>query len=135
MKHLGSNIWSPKQRAFLVVGALFCLCLSDSVGPRLLPLPNLSGALNLSSSPNDGSSASRTPNSGKEINPHIEMLASSQYRVRDRHYHVQLATHAPQDPLQPQCLTLARVPEVYVPLEFNAGSFSIPAGRAPPRSN
>jgi hypothetical protein len=39
MRQYGIKAGTVKWRALLIIGALISLCLSDTVGPRLLPLP------------------------------------------------------------------------------------------------
>jgi hypothetical protein len=121
------------HRAILVVGALLCLCVSDSAGPRLLPLFTPSEVFAVKPFPLDNCPwASRVPNSNREPSPYIEMVVGSQYRVRDRHHEVQPATHSPKTSLQLQPSNLADAPETYAPINFKAASLSKPTGRAPP---
>lgn len=122
------------HRAIVVAGALVCLCISDSAGPRLLPLPPTLIVVVNSFSLASGPCASRIPGPNREPSPHFEMVARAQYRARDRHHQVQPATHAPQASLQLQPINLARTPVTYAPLDYNTVSLSIPSGRAPPRS-
>lgn len=133
MKQTVSKRWMFWNRAILVVGALVCLCLSDSVGPRLLPLPTLvepaAGSLvQLDSGPR----ASRAPNSKSAGNTRIEMAPGRQYRARDRHHHLQPATAAPQAWLQLQPTKLAVAPASYTTLKSSTASVSKPSGRGPP---
>jgi hypothetical protein len=119
-------------RAVLIVISLLCLCLSDSVRPRLLPLPNaavsVSGLLNFV----DGPQALSAPSKEKETTPHLAIASTSQYRAGERHQHSHQVVQGPGFSLQ------------YLPVRSNshctdalvktsAGSVSIPSGRAPPR--
>ena len=125
---------SLRHRAVLVIGALLCLCVSDSAGPRLVPLPALSVTLEARSfSPETGANASRIPTPTRGPNAYLQMVAASQYRSRDYHCHVQPATHAPQAFCQTQPGNLATTPDTYAPLIFKTATLSIPTGRAPPR--
>lgn len=134
MKQASSKTGLFWSRAILVVGALLCLCVSDSAGPRLLPLPAPCVPLAFSAFlPNSGACASRTPSPNREPNTYLQMVASSHYRARDRHHQVQAATHAPESSYQLQPSNLATTPETYAPLNFRTTSLSIPTGRAPPR--
>lgn len=72
-----------------IVSALLCLCVSDSVGPRLLPLPNL--AFVATNAKQTKIAASQSPSHNHEHSPHMEMWVGSQYRSRDRHDHPQQA--------------------------------------------
>ncbi len=121
------------NRAILVVGALICLCLSDSAGPRLLPLP-ASTLIAVNPFTLDSNLwTSRAPDPSSELNTHIEMVSGSQYRTRDRHHHVQPALHAPQISLQLHPTNLGGASESYAPLKSNSAALLIPPGRAPPR--
>jgi len=136
MRQSGNKAGLFRQRAILVIGALACLCVSDSAGPRLLPLPATTliiadNSNSLISSP----CASRIPGSSREPSPHFEMVTGSQYRARDRHHHVPIATHVRQASLQLRPINLAGIPVTYCPLNHNTVSLSIPKGRAPPRSS
>jgi hypothetical protein len=122
-------------RAILFAGTLLCLCVSDSAGLRLLPLPASNGShdvkLSLRAS---GVSTSRTPSPNKESNnTYLQMVSGSQYRARDRHYHAQAATHAPAASCLLQPNYRETTPETYAPLNFKTALLSTPKGRAPPR--
>jgi hypothetical protein len=122
------------QRAFLVVGALLCLCVSDSAGPRLVPLPALPVVHSFETLPvNRDHSFTRTPSPPKGPNAYIEMLVGGQYRARDRHQNTPTATHTPAASLQLKPGILKSTPNTYTPVDFETASFSVPTGRAPPR--
>jgi hypothetical protein len=134
MKLAGNNVRLFWQRAVLVVGALLCLCVSDSAGPRLLPLPVPSPTIAVSVFPPDTCpGASQRPSPQRESNTYNKIVAGSQYRTRERHHHVQPATHAPQTSIQLQPTNLASAPAIYASLNFKTPSLSLPTGRAPPR--
>jgi hypothetical protein len=121
------------HRAVLVVSALLCLCVSDSAGPRLLPLPALSVPISIETCLLvRGACASRAPTQDRGPNAHIEMVVGSNYRVRDKHHHIQSATHAPRVSLQLQPTHLGRTTPIYAGLDFQTPSLSKPTGRAPP---
>lgn len=134
MKFRRSKVFSLRQRGFVIVAALFCLCVSASAGPRLLPLPNLSMvgsselALNtvLSSSP---------PGNTKEQNAHLQMSAGSQYRTRDRHQQVQVGVHAPQTSLSLTSSTRTCVAPVCHAANFKVPSLPVSSGRSPPKED
>jgi hypothetical protein len=122
-------IW---QQTIVVIGALICLCASDSAGLRLLPLPALSALVVSSSSRDDNPGASQSPSRKNDGNTHIEMLAS-QYRSREGDNHEQPATHDFQASLHLQPTNLAGAAIVYAPLNANTPSLATPAVRGPPR--
>lgn len=122
------------RRAFLVVGVLLCLCVSDSAGPRLVPLPASPVDLSFEALPANGDdSFSRAPSPPKGPNAYIEMLVAGQYRARDRHQNTPTVTHAPAASLQLKSGTLESTRNTYAPLDFETASVSAPTGRAPPR--
>jgi hypothetical protein len=133
MKRPRCNAGLYCHRAMLVVGALLCLCVSDSAGPRLLPFPLPSPTIAVSVFPPDTCpGASQQPSPQRESNTYNKIVAGSQYRTRERHDHVQPATHAPQTYIQLQPTNLASVPPIYASLNFKTHSLSLPTGRAPP---
>ena len=126
----GSSLW---RRAILVVGALLSLCVSDSAGPRLLPLPALCVSFTVNGfSANSDTRTSPTPNPNREPSTYLQMLVGSQYRARDRHHHVQPATHAPEASVDLKPSSFTTTIETYAHLIFRTASLSIPTGRAPP---
>ena len=132
MKYPSSKIRYFELRRVFVVGALLCLCVSDSAGPRLLPLPAPSVTLTMFSL-DAGARALRTSSSNIEPSAYLQMVAGSQYRARDYHYHGQTATHAAQLFCKLQSINVATTPQTYAPLNFKTPHLSIPTGRAPPR--
>jgi hypothetical protein len=132
MKIRGSKGLSLRQRALVIAGALFSLCISASVGPRLLPLPNLSFAASFKPALNTAFSSSRTPGNTKQ-NAHIQMSAGSQYRTRDRDQQVQVGAHATQTPLSFASLIRTCIRSVYQPFNFKTPSLSLSSGRSPPK--
>jgi hypothetical protein len=135
MKQASGKAGVFSHRAITVLGALFCLCASDSAGPRLLPLP----ALNIAVAGNpcaskSGNGASRTPTPGNEPTAHIEILGGCQYRGRDRQQQSPPATHAPRACLQLKSGYLESTAENYTPSTYEPVSLSIKKDRGPPRS-
>lgn len=134
MKQVGRIARLPWNRAVLVVGALLCLCVSDSAGPRLLPLPTLNVPLAVNQCTlNSGTGLSGTHNRETGPNAYIEMVVGSQYRGRDRHQQVTPTTHAPLASLQLKPGNLKSAPETYPPLNFQTPPLSIAQVRGPPR--
>lgn len=121
-------------RAIIFVGILGCLCVSDSAGLRLLPLPDSSGSLDVKLfSRVSSANVSRTPSPNSESNTYFQMVAGSQCRARDRHYHMQLATHAPEVSCQLQPNNLVATSETHTGGIFKTAPLSTLKGRAPPR--
>lgn len=115
----------------LIVGALLCLCISDSVGPRLLPLPNL--VTFAANATRTIIAASQSPSHDQEHNPHMEMWVGTQYRSRDRSDHAQQIAEIGGNSL------LLHIPHrVTVQSAFDSFKIELPflqtaPGRAPPQ--
>lgn len=133
MKLRGSRVLSLRQRVFVIAGALFCLCMSSSVGPRLLPLPNLFITSSFRLALNTAVSSAHTPGNPKEQSAHLQMSAGSQYRTRDRYQSVQVGAHAPETPLSLTASTGTYVRPVYRATNFKIPSLSVSSGRSPPK--
>lgn len=135
MKFRRSKVFSLRQRGFVIGAALFCLCVSASVGPRLLPLPNLSMVGSSELALNTVLSSSRTPGNTKEQNAHLPISAGSQYRTRDRHQQVQVGVHAPQTSLSLTSSIRTCVAPVYDAAHFKVPSLPVSSGRSPPKED
>lgn len=123
-----------KWRSLLIIGALISLCLSDSVGPRLLPLPVLQ-VVTASPGGQQGiePTASRVPSPTKGSSPRVEMAAAPQNRASGGHQHVQVATHAPTGVFEAPAYIILGVTATYEPLCSFSSPATRPPGRAPPR--
>ena len=123
-----------KWRALLIIGALISLCLSDTVGPRLLPLP-VSEAVTIASDEGRQGiepAASRAPAPTKGSCPRVEMAATAQNRAGADHKHVQVAAHTPRSMFEAPADIILDAPGAFRPLH-SASLVSRPQGRAPPR--
>ena len=123
-----------KWRALLIIGALVSLCLSDGVGPRLMPLP-VSEAATASAEVQQGDdpTASRAPSPIKGSSARVEMAATAQNRDGARHQQVQTATHAPQRMFIAPAVIILKVHGAYGHLLSFTAPVSRPPGRGPPR--
>ena len=123
------------NRAILVLGALLCLCVSDSAGPRLFPLPAVAGVKVEAEAFSAETSAgiSQTRDQKRETHAYLQMVAASLYRTRDCHSQGQLATHSPTSSCQSQSTDLITTPETYAPFNRKTQFLSVPTGRAPPQ--
>jgi len=120
-------------RVLLILGVLASLCVSDNVGPRLLPLPL---APELASSPvssDPGQSASRTPSHGGIIGARVEMVSASQSRAGAERQSPHAAAHTPEFKLAIPSAPHSLRRELYPSLAESSAPFSRPKGRAPPR--
>jgi len=122
-----------KWRALLIIGALISLCLSDTVGPRLLPLP-VSEVVIASADGHSGAepAASRAPSPTKDASPRVEMAATAQNRAGADYRHGQVATHALRGVIEPPRGVILDTPNACRPLYSFAALVSRPPGRAPP---
>jgi len=117
-------------RAFLVIAALISLCISSNVGPRFLPLPNVTDPEEKELQQSQGITASRSHSERESFR--VPMMAQTLKRA-DR-----------ETPLHQLAVTLgvgfvvandARVATEFsdVSYLFTSASVSMPAERAPPR--
>ena len=122
------------MRLMLITGALLALCISDSVGPRLLPLPAshiIKAAAQ--SQLSGGTAASPKPAPTKGSGPRMEMAAAPQFRAGSHQQQVQPATHTPQSVGELPVTIVRPAPPDYRPLMYLAEAGGVSAGRAPPR--
>jgi hypothetical protein len=122
-----------KWRALLIIGALISLCLSDSVGPRLLPLPISEIVTTASAEGWQGfePTATHAPAPTKGANPRVEMAATPQNRAGVKH--VQVAAHTPKGMPEAPADIIVDALSAYQPLHRLTALASRPPGRAPPR--
>ena len=116
-------------RVLLIIGALVSLCLSDGVGPRLMPLP-VSEVAKVQQGDQPG--ASRAPLPTKGSSPRVEMAATAQNRAGARHEQLQTATHAAQGKFEAPAVIILKVHGAYGPLFSFTAQVSRPPGRGPP---
>jgi hypothetical protein len=123
----------PAARVSLILGVLVSLCISDNVGPRLLPLPLTSELASASVPSGRGQSASRTPSHGRTTGARVEMVSAPQSRAGAERPSPHAAAHPPQFEfaIPPSPNSLRR--ELHPPLTESSAPFSRPKGRAPPR--
>lgn len=135
MRQYGIKAGTVKWRALLIIGALISLCLSDTVGPRLLPLPVSELATTAYPDAPLGAepTASRAPSPTKGSGPRVEMAATSHGRAGADHKHVQVAIHTLRGMFEAPADTISYAPSAYQPLYSLKAQDSRPPGRAPPR--
>ena len=118
-------------RALLVLGVLVSLCVSDNVGPRLLPLPS---SPELTSAPglfDLGQAASPTSSHGRNTGSRV--VSASQSRAGAERLSPQAAALAPKFELAAPSAPYSLRREPYPPSAESSAPFSRPKGRAPPR--
>jgi hypothetical protein len=124
-----------KWRALLIIGVLISLCLSDTVGPRLLPIPVSGVVTTASADVQQGTepAASSAPASTKGVSPRVEMAGTAQNRAGADHKHVQVAAQTPRGVPEAPAGIILGGPGAYRPLYSLSALVSRPPGRAPPR--
>lgn len=124
-----------KWRALLIIGALVSLCVSDGVGPRLMPLPVPEITAASDGEPRGADiEASRAPAPSKDSSRWVVMAAVGQNnRAGARHERAQSATHAPQRAFEAPAGIVLVIVDARGPLFPITPRAARPPGRAPPR--
>jgi hypothetical protein len=120
-------------RALLVLGVLVSLCVSDNVGPRLLPLPSSPELASVMGLFELGRAASPTPSHGRTTGARVEMVTAPQSRAGAESKSPHAAAHAPKFELAVPSAPYSLRRELYPPSAESSAPFSRPKGRAPPR--
>ena len=123
----------PATRVLLILGVLASLCVSDNVGPRLLPLPSVSGLASTVMPSDRGLAASHTPSHRRTTGACVQMISAPQTRAGAERQPSQAAAHAPKFELPAPPARPSPGWELYRPSAENSAPFSRPKGRAPPR--
>ncbi|HEY9284762.1 MAG TPA: hypothetical protein VIP46_15000 [Pyrinomonadaceae bacterium] len=121
------------RRALVVVGALLVLCVSDNVGPRLLPLPPLPELVSTPKPADQRRVASRAPSQSRTTGARVEIVSAPQGRAASERQSPQAAAHAPKFALAAPLAPTSPSLEPYQPSGERSAPFSRPKGRAPPR--
>lgn len=132
MKQLVNTARLLNPRAVLIVGASALLCISDGVGPRLLPLPALVETASPTPAHERGDAASRTP-SRVRTTTRVEMVPAPQARAAAERQPQQAAAHTPKFILPLPRLAQSRGQDFRTHARESSAHFSRPQGRAPPR--
>ena len=134
MRPYDTKAGTVKWRALLIAGALISLCLSDNVGPRLLPLPVSEVVTTASAEGQQGiePAASRAP-APKGASPRVEMAATAKNSAGADQKHVQIAAHTPWGVLEAPADIVLNALSARKPLYSLTAQASRPPGRAPPR--
>ncbi|MCA1612658.1 MAG: hypothetical protein LC795_04765 [Acidobacteria bacterium] len=119
-------------RVLIILGVLVSLCVSDNVGPRLLPLPSISELASAPRAFDPGEAASRSPARGKTEGARVEMVTAPQSRAGAERQSPHAAGAAMFElAIPPAPRSLRR--ELYPPTAESSAPFARPKGRAPPR--
>jgi hypothetical protein len=123
----------PAARALLILGVLASLCVSDNVGPRLLPLPVPSELASVPGPSDRAEAATHAPAQGGNDGARVEMVSAPQGRAGAVRQSPQAAAHAQKFDLAiPYAPRLPRR-EPRTPFAETSALLSRPKGRAPPR--
>jgi hypothetical protein len=120
-------------RILIIFGALVSLCVSDNVGPRLLPLPPVSELASVPGASDRRPAASGAPAQDKTEGARVEMVTAPQSRSGAHRQSSQAAALAPKFALAVPTAPRPLRWEVHPPSAESSTPFSRPKGRAPPR--
>lgn len=123
----------PAARVLLILGVLASLCVSDNVGPRLLPLPPVSELASTVKPSERGPVASHAPSHSRTTGVRVEMLSAKQPRAGAERSSSQAAAHTAKFDLAVPPARALPGWELYRPSAESSAPFSRPKGRAPPR--
>lgn len=122
------------QRALIILGVLFSLCVSNNVGPRLLPLPSLAASASAVKQVSLYTTASHLPTQDGTDTFRVAIAAPTNKRAGAETTPLPLATHAPQGGFVPPATFGDKEWFVYSSHLVTSPSVSRPRGRAPPLS-
>lgn len=123
-----------RLRALIILGALVSLCVSNNVGPRLLPLPSPSENAAAAGQVSLNTTASRLPSQDGTNAVRVAIAAPANKRAGADTSPQPLAGAAPQGGLVTPRIADDSARFVYSPHLINSRSVSRPRGRAPPLS-
>lgn len=123
----------PATRVLLILGVLASLCVSDNVGPRLVPLPPITELASTLGASDRGQAASPAPSQGRTERARVEMISAPQSRVGAERQSPQVAAYAPKFELAVPSAHYSLRRVKFPPLGESSAPFSRSKGRAPPR--
>lgn len=119
-------------QVLIILGVLVSLCVSDNVGPRLLPLPSASELAPAPGAFDPWEAASRAPARGKTEGARVEMVTAPQSRAGAERQSPHAAGAQKFELAVPPAPRSQRR-ELYPPPAESSAPFARPKGRAPPR--
>lgn len=122
----------PATKVLLILGVLVSLCVSDNVGPRLLPLPPIAVAASMPWPVGHGPAHSPAPSHDGTVGARVEMLSATHRRAGAERQSPQVAAHSPKFELVIPSNLPSLCGESYPPAAESSAPFSRPKGRAPP---
>ncbi len=123
------------MRALVIFCALLSLCVSDTVGPRLLPLP---GAVSVSAAvwqAVEGDDVTPAPWHGDSAAVRVAMAPPARKQAGAEHQPLHAtAAHAAEGLVTPPADASAFIPTAYSSVPASPAAVTRPPGRAPPLS-
>ena len=121
-------------RALVVLGALLSLCVSDSVGPRLLPLPAASERTPVQGQAYEFADASSAPTREHPAIVRVAMAAPARKQAHDVQHTQHVTASAAQSLIKPTNDARSFTQTTYSPVQATPVAVRRPSGRAPPPS-
>jgi len=121
-------------RALVVLGALLSLCVSDSVGPRLLPLPAASERAAVQRQAFEFADASSAPTREHPSVVRVAMAAPARKLADDVQHTRHVAESAAESLVTPTNDGRSFTQTTYSPVHATPSAVTRPPGRAPPPS-
>lgn len=119
-------------RALIIFCALLSLCVSDTVGPRLLPLP--AAAAHSASHTQTVEDASPAPSGGASELVRVVMAAPARKHDGAGHHSLHAIPHADVRLVTPPGIALTYLQTTCPPSPASSAAVTRPPGRAPPPS-
>lgn len=122
-------------RALIIFCALLSLCVSDTVGPRLLPLPaSASGSAATAWQAADGADVTPAPSGGETAVVRVAMAAPGRKQAGAEHQPLHDAARAAEVLLTVPAVERQPAHTSYYYVLVTSAAVSRPPGRAPPLS-
>jgi hypothetical protein len=128
-----SMIKTSGARLLIILGVLLSLCVSDNVGPRLLPLPLTPELVSAPTASDHDQATSHTPAHDRTETGRIEMVSPAQSRLGAGQQPSQVAANTPRFELTLPSFHRSLRHGLYSPCTVSSALLLRPEGRAPPR--
>ena len=121
-------------RALVIFCALLSLCVSDTVGPRLLPLPGAASASAAGRQAVEGADVTPAPSRGDSAVVRVAMAPPARKHAGAEHQPLHAVAHAAEGLVTPPADARALVQTTYSSVPASPAAVTRPPGRAPPPS-
>ena len=125
---------APGLRALVIFCALLSLCVSDTVGPRLLPLPGAASVLAAGVHAAGGADVTPAPSRGGSAVVREAMAPPARKHAGAEHNSLHVAARAAEPLVTPPADARAFIQTTYTPVPVSPAVTTRPPGRAPPPS-